>query len=941
MPTLAAGFLALLIPLCPWAQSPPPADPRADVYFADPGLRALNEWVTFRLTFDAGSMVPDMAAGNPTANPRGKLLLSAPMRWRVEAGGREVPVKPARFRIESAKPHFAVTSGGFSAGLIAAAAAAREPVVLYVSPSGDDNWTGKLASPNAAGTDGPLATLTGARDAIRKLKAGGTLSAPVEVRLRGGVYRPGEMLALGPQDSGTDSCPISYVASPGETPVISGGVAIEDFKPWRGEIVVADLPESLPAGAYFRSLFVDGERMIRARYPNYVPEDPYRKGFLYVRPSCFGEAVGAMHNTGDWLEWEAQIPAEGQYSAWLLYAHGMKQLNCDDMAGHTSIAVDGGAKTPLMNLPDTGGWQDFKWANSATLTLTAGKHTLRWSNDKGGGYNIDAIVLTDDPAWRPVGWRPPQVAAGKHLVIIQGEEYKACKGLQILKCGGLSGSSKTEFPFIPGIVKPSWANEPDAEVHVWPSSPNSCRAFNEIAKLEKVDEDAGVVTISGKEAATEVCSGDRYFAENILEELDSPGEWYLDRAARKVYLWPRTPLTKDSQVIAPRLTRLVEIKGAKEEPVQYVRLSGLTLQETDYTPDDGFIMYGGSVDGVVTLRNTAHVAVGNCTLRNVGKAAIYSDGDRGNRFVGNEITRGAEGGIYLGHSPEGTVISDNHIHRMGWVYKHVAGISTREEVHGALIAHNLAHDMPRWGISVEHTSSTNNIVEYNHIHHVNNESYDTGGLEVTQQTRDHRTGTIVRYNLIHDTGGYSSTMGQDMWNSWGIYLDSFAGGFTVYGNVVYNTADGGLMIQGGKDNKVYNNVFVDNGSRRQVLIANFALNSSGTEFHHNIVTYADPASVLTYCGRKAPESITRWDENVYWRSDGGELRVFLPGDDSYAQWFRPLEAWRALGFDKKSVVADPLFVDAEQHDYRLRPDSPALKLGFEQIDLSSMGPRGR
>ncbi len=42
----------------------------------------------------------------------------------------------------------------------------------------------------------------------------------------------------------------------------------------------------------------------------------------------------------------------------------------------------------------------------------------------------------------------------------------------------------------------------------------------------------------------EVCSGDRYFVENILEELDSPGEWYLDRAGRKLYLWPKTPLTE-------------------------------------------------------------------------------------------------------------------------------------------------------------------------------------------------------------------------------------------------------------------------------------------------------------------------------------------------------------------------------------------------------------
>ena len=77
-------------------------------------------------------------------------------------------------------------------------------------------------------------------------------------------------------------------------------------------------------------------------------------------------------------------------------------------------------------------------------------------------------------------------------------------------------------------------------MHIWPSSIQSCRAFNEVVKLDRIDEAEGVVVISGKEAATEVYSGDRYFVENILEELDSPGEWYLDRAHRKLYLWPKT-----------------------------------------------------------------------------------------------------------------------------------------------------------------------------------------------------------------------------------------------------------------------------------------------------------------------------------------------------------------------------------------------------------------
>ena len=186
-------------------------------------------------------------------------------------------------------------AGAVSAVLLCGCALAA-PLVLTVSPAGRDSWSGKLAAPNAAHSDGPLASLSGARDAIRKLKAAGPLTQPIQVRVRGGVYRPSEMLTFEPRDSGTEACPISYVAAPKEKPVFSGGVPITGFKPWQGKIIVADLPATL-RDVYFRSLFVDGERMIRARYPNRVPDDPYRRGFLYIRPSCFGEAIGATGST--------------------------------------------------------------------------------------------------------------------------------------------------------------------------------------------------------------------------------------------------------------------------------------------------------------------------------------------------------------------------------------------------------------------------------------------------------------------------------------------------------------------------------------------------------------------------------------------------------------------------------------------------------------------
>ena len=94
---------------------------------------------------------------------------------------------------------------------------------LHVAPDGNDAWTGRVAHPNADRSDGPLASLQGARDAIRKLKATAALREPLQVLIADGTYSLSETLAFTPQDSGTQQCPIRYVAAEGARPVFSGG----------------------------------------------------------------------------------------------------------------------------------------------------------------------------------------------------------------------------------------------------------------------------------------------------------------------------------------------------------------------------------------------------------------------------------------------------------------------------------------------------------------------------------------------------------------------------------------------------------------------------------------------------------------------------------------------------------------------------------------------
>jgi len=805
-------------------------------------------------------------------------------------------------------------------------AAHAAETIFYVSPAGNDAWTGRLASPNAAKTDGPFVTLPRARDAVRDLKAKGPLTGPVSVQLRAGQYWLDETLVLGPEDSGTKEAPVSWAAYKGEKPEIIGGRLITGLKPAGEGKWTVTLPSARDGRWPFKSLFADGKRMIRARYPNYDASDPRRKGFLYTAKdaSSFGIAVGCIHNPGDWMEYDVKVPAAGEYNFWLFYGSYNTQMDCVPMSDRTILKVDGGEAIPVGGLPDTGGWGIFKWGCGAKLKLTEGTHVLHWENVKGGGLGLDAYILTDDLDFKPVDTKLPPVAAGEHRVLIQSENFTKYNGKQ-LSVGGSGSGEKDAFYYAPGEFKPQWAQAPDAEVHIFQTG--NCRAFKEIAGIASVDAEQRQVRLSGKELSSALLPGDRYFVENIASELDAPGEWYLDRQSGVLSLMAPKGFSARSEVFAPTVGRVIEVLGGKtpEEAVSYLRFSGLTIRGGEWSADDGVISYGSGDTGVLHLENCRACAVTGCRFTNIGKAAVCLSGGGGHLVSGNDITDSAEGAILV-MSSAGNRVADNHIHDCGQVYKHNAGVMLDGEgTDDNVVSGNVIHDMTRYGISCK-SAGFRNIVEYNRIQNTNLETFDTGGIEVTQQDRNQRSGSIFRYNIVADTIGYSSTGPVPTMMSWGIYLDSFAGGYEVTNNIVYRHPSGGIMLQGGKDNHVTNNIFVD-GLNWQGLIANFSDNSTGQTLERNIFYFTNAKATVFTHGTLRPDVITI-DRNLYFCPTATEYTF------GWAQ--QPFAEWQKLGFDQSSVMADPLFVNPAKDDYTLKPDSPAFKLGFQKIDMSKI-----
>jgi len=820
---------------------------------------------------------------------------------------------------------------------------------FYVAPGGNDAWSGTLPAPNEAGTDGPFATPARAREAVRGIRA----ARPVTVMLRGGSYFLAETLSFGPEDSGTEARPITYMTCPGEDVVLSGGRVIEGWKRWKGDIFVADVPWARQMKRPFKQLFVGHDRQIPARYPNYDPKHPVKGGWLYVKDGVPIEGkfshtavVRRIDEPGSWVEYDVDFPADGEYVVWIRYSAAGEDGPVD-MNGKTALRVDGGEQVLLNNLPGTASRSRLEWARCGRLRVAKGRHVLRWENLKGGEIVIDGFVLADDPKYVPVGLNPPRAAQGRHRIIIHAESpsRKHEKALTSVVM------SRREFYAERGELD-RVADAPDAEIyamayHAWTSN---------VVKIKSIDTATGLVTLAGS-VSYPFLPRNRYFVQNVLSELDSPGEWYLDRREGKVYFRPPAG-EAPKNVIAPVLENVIRIEGdaAAGKYVGHLSFRGLTIAH--------------SAGSSIHMRAAEYCSVEGCRFPSTGwNAVMMQYENRFNRVADCVIENAGAGGVQLvGYPPyrkdilsldvcTKNTICNNYIHHCGRLYKGGAAIGMSQASEN-VISHNLIHDMPRWAVSVGGTMlktlvgreydglgmldyanvkkvlhGRNNIIEFNEMYNLSLETYDTGAY----YSWGPGTGNVIRNNLIHDVVGYDtdnySKKYLDHYMAWGIYLDDETDGAVVENNIVYRNPGGGIHVHNGINNVIRNNIFVG-AVTRQAVFSNDLGRMTGNVLERNLFVYERPESVLYRIGNWKPE-VVRADYNLFFQRRGKfQGRIEGPPDA------RTFAEWQRLGFDRHSIVADPLFEDEKSDDYRLRRESPAFKLGFKPIDVSKIGLQG-
>ncbi len=515
---------------------------------------------------------------------------------------------------------------------------------------------------------------------------------------------------------------------------------------------------------------------------------------------------------------------------------------------------------------------------------------------------------------------------------------------------------RDSFKYREGNLK-RWHNLNDVEItliHSW----NESRLF-----ISELDEEERIVTFTGPigRRLDRATHANRYYIENALEGLDRPGEWYLDQRAGKLYYWP-VDQSRLSELRAPVLDQLVRLQGSFKDKtyVEYINLIDLTFSDVSYTlsaeglptlPDVGDIY----PPAAITFEAARFCTLKDNTIRNVGAYALEINGN-GNKIVGNDIYDTGSGGIITrSFGKERNEYLYNQIHDCGKIFHSGVGINIDDG--GGLIAHNSIHDITHTGIYGRHfttqymldvfpqeTERRNQkqglVIEYNEIYNVMQIMNDGGGIFV----RD--SDITIRNNLIHDVFSHDYSHPDDEYfgpplsfplghPGWGIYLGCDTRNSKVENNIVYGATVGLHIWHNSRNNLVENNIFVGVGRAQADYTNPPDLRHHGIRLLRNIICLTNPdVALFRFMGGENSLPMES-DYNLYFNTKGQDFVITgLPGVETF-------EDWQERGFEAHSIVDDPLFVDPENDDYTLRPDSPAFKLGFKPIDISRVGLRGR
>ncbi len=544
-----------------------------------------------------------------------------------------------------------------------------------------------------------------------------------------------------------------------------------------------------------------------------------------------------------------------------------------------------------------------------------------------GGTKLSGLRASGG-AWETI---VPEVRDGKryfrHLWV--NDKRRARPRLPETGTYALAGYGRPEnatLVYAPGHVRADWRNRDDIEVIV-------LQFWTEARlRIARLDETERLITFTGG-SWRPLYWNMGYYVENVAEALGKPGQWYLDRPTGQLrYLPMPGEGLGTAEVVAPALEQVLRLEGTAERPVRHVEVRGLRFAHCAWNlPPEGlgYPQAELPVGAAVSATYARDCLFADCEVSHADTWGLeLGRGCQGNRVLRCTFQDLGAGGVKVGE-PEvcaddadeacRTTISDCLFRDGAQSYFGGPAVWIGQSGENT-VSHNEMVGSWQWAVSAgwnwgyARSRAHDNRIEYNHAHSIRT----LLGSHSTIYTLGIQPGTIIRRNVVHDCAGY------------GIGLDQATTGVRVEDNLVYRNAAGLHFNWDCLGNVVTNNIFALNGPAQWTRYGDAPQydDTNCNVLQRNIVCW-DGGRL--WVEPKWPNYRMVLNYNVYYDYSGAPV-TFLGF---------PLGEWRKQGMwlDQESVIADPRFVSVAANDFRLHPDSPALKLGFVPFEVGEVGVR--
>ena len=467
---------------------------------------------------------------------------------------------------------------------------------------------------------------------------------------------------------------------------------------------------------------------------------------------------------------------------------------------------------------------------------------------------------------------------------------------------------------------------------------------DDLLPVHSVNLETGRIQVT-KPSAMRIRIDDNYIFENVKEALSLPGEWYLDRSEEKLYYVPEAGDTVENTVLYAGINeQLITLNGADN-----ISFQGINFENTDWNHVDGThtgkafapthpmykdIKYGADhpqaafeVPAAIYISSSSYINFTDCRFENISYTAVKFDKASKNCNITscmfNEIGANAifiHGDFVVPATTKNINVTDCHINKYGRIFNNAIGILLTHAI-DCNLTNNEIHDGWYTGISVGWNwgysdNSTNNINISNNL------IYDIGNGWLSDMGAIYTLGiqpdTVISGNIIYNVGCDEGRYG---YGGWGIYLDEGSSGMLVENNLVYDCSSETFHQHYGRDNVVRNNIFAFGGEGAFIITKNE---------EHNSLTLSNNILVVDNAPVYAFDVESDWfidDGNVYWDyTKGGNV---YSGHTMKFFDRKSLVPIMTMGYFNNAVFSDPLFKDAENRDFTLADNSPALEAGFK------------